>query len=85
MKEKTTELDSSGIGQGPVVGFIENGIKPSGYIKVEEFIDKLIVLTVSQVGLCSMKLVTKEKLHRIQCTVCYKNRYTHRHMNSKNG
>jgi hypothetical protein len=34
-------LDSSGSVQGPVAGCCEHGHKHSGYIKGEEFLDKL--------------------------------------------
>jgi hypothetical protein len=40
MKNRT-ELHSSVSGHRPVVGFFANGTEPLGYVKVEEFIDKL--------------------------------------------
>jgi hypothetical protein len=42
MKKKTTELDSSGSGQGPVVDVFDNATDPSAYGKGEEFIDLLL-------------------------------------------
>jgi hypothetical protein len=68
-------LDLSGLGHGPAVGFFSKSTEPSDYLKGEEFIEQLIVLTVSQDELSSTKLVMKEKILRIQCTVCYINRY----------
>jgi hypothetical protein len=32
-------LDSSGSGQGPLMGYCEHGSEPSGYIKGGEFLD----------------------------------------------
>jgi hypothetical protein len=53
MKQKTTELDSSGSAHGSVLCFFENGTEPSAYVKGGEYIDQLIVLTVSEDGICS--------------------------------
>jgi hypothetical protein len=85
MRQNTIEFDSSGSGHGPVVYFFENGTEPSGYVNGEEFVDQLTVLTVSEDELCSTKLVIGDKLHRIQCTVCYKNRYIYGYIHRQNG
>jgi hypothetical protein len=84
MKQETTELDSSGSGHGPLIDFFENGTEPSTYVKGRGIYCQMTVLTVSQDELCSKKLVIKEKLHRIQYTVCYKNRYIYRYINNQN-
>jgi hypothetical protein len=38
--DRRSELDSAGLGQGPVAGFCEHGDEPSGYIK-KDFFDNL--------------------------------------------
>jgi hypothetical protein len=49
-----------------VVGFFAKSTEPLDHLKGEEFIEQLIVLTVSEDGFCSKKSVVKDKLHRIQ-------------------
>jgi len=46
------ELDSSGLGKGPVVGFCEHGNKPLGPTKAGNFLTKQ---QLSSQGLCSME------------------------------
>jgi hypothetical protein len=53
------ELDSSGSGQGPVVGCCEHGNEHSGSIKSGEFLDWLSLLPSSQ-GLFSLGLVSSK-------------------------
>jgi hypothetical protein len=59
MKQKTTELDSFGSENGLVVNFFENDTEPSVYVKCEEFVDQLFVLTVSEDEIFSSNLVMK--------------------------
>jgi hypothetical protein len=57
------ELDSSGSGQGPVVGSCEHDSEPSGSVKGGEFLNWVSDCSFVKEGLRTMKYLEKYAYH----------------------